>query len=78
MINKPFTSNLPKLRGFPKSLKTEVPRKRLPQKLFVPVHSFEGLDFPVQVRQFTFPRMKPRWTNGRLMTNRKSVENGMS
>jgi hypothetical protein len=73
-----FPSNLPKLRACPKSLMPEAPRKRLPKRFFVPVHSFEGLDFPVQVRQFTFSRMKPRWSHGRLMTYGKSVENGMN
>jgi hypothetical protein len=50
-IDAPPFLDSPKFRSFPEKLTTKKQRKDHPNKLFIPLHTFEVLDFPVRVRR---------------------------
>ena len=50
MIDTPPIWDSPKLGTFPERLMTKTRLESHRERLFIPVHTFEVLDFPVQVR----------------------------
>jgi hypothetical protein len=54
-IDTPPILGSPKFRNFPKKLTTQKQRKDHHKKLFIPLLTFEALDFPVPVRRIEFP-----------------------
>ena len=50
-IDAPPVLRSPTFRSFPEKLMTKKQRKDHHKKLFIPLHTFEVLDFPVRVRR---------------------------
>ena len=50
-INTPPIMGLAKFRMLPKKLMTKARPEHHQKRLFIPVHTFEALDFPVRVRR---------------------------
>jgi len=49
-IDVPPILGSPQFRSFPEKLMTKKQRKDRHKKLFIPLHTFEVVDFPVRVR----------------------------
>jgi hypothetical protein len=75
-IDLPPILRSPKFRSSPDKLTTRKQRKGHHKKLFIPLHTFEVLDFPVRVRHIESLGNEVHLGGVRLITIKKGKPNG--
>lgn len=75
-IDPPFILDPLKCQSFPERLTTKKQRKDHHEKLFIPLHTFEVLDFPMRVRRIESHGNEVRQSGVRLIRHKKGKPSG--